>query len=89
MRSRWRRVDAAYYQAKNLPPVQLYKIGTVYFVRDGHHRVSVAREKGQEFIDAEVIEMVMVFFDRLKLPGVLHSLLDGRDAGIELLLVVK
>lgn len=55
--SRWRRVDAAYYQAKNLPPVQLYKIGTVYFVRDGHHRVSVAREKGQEFIDAEVIEV--------------------------------
>ncbi len=55
--SRWRRVDAAYYQTKNLPPVQLYKIGQVYFVRDGHHRVSVAREKGQEFIDAEVIEV--------------------------------
>jgi len=55
--SRWRRVDEAYYQAKNLPPVQLYKIGTAYFVRDGHHRVSVAREKGQEYIDAEVIEV--------------------------------
>jgi hypothetical protein len=35
----------------------LYKIGQVYFVRDGHHRVSVAREKGQEYIDAEVIEV--------------------------------
>jgi len=55
--SRWRRVDAAYYQSKNLPPVQLYKIGQVYFVRDGHHRVSVARDKGQEYIDAEVIEV--------------------------------
>lgn len=55
--SRWRRIDAAYIEAKNLPPIQLYKIGTAYFVRDGHHRVSVAREKGQEFIDAEVIEV--------------------------------
>jgi hypothetical protein len=55
--SRWRRVDEAYYEAKNLPPVQLYKIGETYFVRDGHHRISVAREKNQEFIDAEVIEV--------------------------------
>lgn len=55
--SRWRRVDAAYYQSKNLPPVQLYKVGDAYFVRDGHHRVSVARDRGQEFIDAEVIEV--------------------------------
>ncbi len=55
--SRWRKIDEAYYQAKNLPPVQLYKAGDVYFVRDGHHRVSVARDRGQEFIDAEVIEV--------------------------------
>ena len=55
--SRWRRVDEAYYAAKNLPPVSLYKIGDVYFVRDGHHRVSVAHEKNQEYIDAEVIEV--------------------------------
>jgi len=55
--SRWRKVDEAYYQAKNLPPVQLYKAGDAYFVRDGHHRVSVARDRGQEFIDAEVIEV--------------------------------
>jgi hypothetical protein len=39
-----------------LPPVQLYKVGDVYFVKDGNHRVSVARERGVEFIDAEVIE---------------------------------
>lgn len=56
-KSRWRRVDAAWYEEVDLPPVQLYKIGDVYFVRDGHHRVSVAREKGQEFIEAEVIEV--------------------------------
>jgi hypothetical protein len=56
-KSRWQSVDAAWYEAIDLPPVQLYKIGDVYFVRDGHHRVSVAREKEQEFIEAEVIEV--------------------------------
>jgi len=53
---RWQNVDRAYYQDIRLPPIQLYKVGDVYFVKDGNHRVSVAREKGQEFIDAEVIE---------------------------------
>jgi hypothetical protein len=53
---RWQNVDRAYYEDKQLPPIQLYKTGDVYFVKDGNHRVSVAREKGQEFIDAEVIE---------------------------------
>jgi len=41
----------------DLPPVELYQVGQVYFVRDGHHRISVARERGQEYIEAEVIEM--------------------------------
>ncbi len=41
---RWENVDLAYYQHKDLPPVVLYKVGQVYFVMDGHHRVSVARE---------------------------------------------
>lgn len=54
--SRWQKVDRAFYQDINLPPVVLYKVGDVYFVVDGHHRVSVAREQGQEFIDAEVRE---------------------------------
>jgi hypothetical protein len=53
---RWQNVDRAYYQDVNLPPIQLYKVGDVYFVKDGNHRVSVARERGQEYIDAEVIE---------------------------------
>src|SRR5512135_2813014 len=54
--SRWENIDLAYYQHKDLPPVLLYKVGQVYFVVDGHHRVSVAREQGQEDIDAEVRE---------------------------------
>ena len=53
---RWQNVDRAYYQDIQLPPIQLYKVGDVYFVKDGNHRVSVARERGQEYIDAEVIE---------------------------------
>jgi hypothetical protein len=53
---RWQKVDRAFYQEINLPPVVLYQVGEVYFVVDGHHRVSVAREQGQEFIEAEVRE---------------------------------
>jgi len=54
--NRWQSVDRAFYQEVSLPPVVLYKVGEVYFVVDGHHRVSVAREQGAEFIDAEVRE---------------------------------
>ena len=43
--SRWTKVDRAFYEDIHLPPVVLYKVGDVYFVVDGHHRVSVAREK--------------------------------------------
>lgn len=54
--SRWQNVDRAFYTDVSLPPVVLYKVGEVYFVVDGHHRVSVAREQGQEFIEAEIRE---------------------------------
>jgi hypothetical protein len=53
---RWRRVNRAWYEDISLPPVLLYKVGDVYFVVDGNHRVSVARDQGQEYIDAEVRE---------------------------------
>jgi hypothetical protein len=54
--NRWKSIDRAYYQDVVLPPIQLYKVGDIYFVKDGNHRVSVARERGVAFIDAEVIE---------------------------------
>ena len=54
--SRWESVDRAFYKEISLPPIVLYKVGQIYFVVDGHHRVSVAREQGQEFIEAEVRE---------------------------------
>jgi len=56
-RPRWESIDRATLTDVALPPVQLYKVGDVYFVKDGNHRVSVAKEKGAEFIDAEVIEL--------------------------------
>jgi len=56
-RSRWVSIDSAHYDDVILPPVELYKMGEVYFVRDGNHRVSVARDRGQEFVDAYVVEI--------------------------------
>ena len=53
---RWRSIARAYYDDVSLPPVKLYKIGDAYFVLDGNHRISVAWERGVEFVDAEVIE---------------------------------
>jgi hypothetical protein len=50
-------VDRAHISDVILPPIKLYEIGGVYFVRDGNHRVSVARMQGTEMIDAEVIEL--------------------------------
>ena len=57
MSGRWGRVDRAYHQGVELPAVSLYKIGETYFVRDGNHRVSVARYHGVAAIDAEVVEI--------------------------------
>ncbi|MDQ4077799.1 MAG: hypothetical protein M3220_16320 [Chloroflexota bacterium] len=56
-RSRWLSIDKAHYEDVPLPPVELYKIGDVYFVKDGNHRVSVARERDQAYIDAVVTEI--------------------------------
>ncbi len=55
---RWRKINRAFHQDVNLPPVSLYKVGDAYFVLDGNHRVSVAREHGIRFIDADVQEAV-------------------------------
>lgn len=57
VRSRWESVDKAHIQDVILPPIKLYKVGSYYFVRDGNHRVSVARMQGVAAIDAEVTEL--------------------------------
>ena len=57
LRRRWERVDEARLSDITLPPIQLYEIGGVYFVRDGNHRVSVAKAQGVEMVDAELISL--------------------------------
>jgi hypothetical protein len=57
LRERWVRVDMAHHSDTILPPIKLYELGGVYFVRDGNHRVSVAVAQNAEFIDAEVTKL--------------------------------
>ncbi len=57
LRQRWTSIDKTRYEDIILPPVRLYEMGGVYFVRDGNHRVSVARSMGQLEIDAEVTSL--------------------------------
>lgn len=57
MRERWEHVDEAVIKDIVLPPIKVYELGGLYFVRDGNHRVSVAKAKGVEFIDAEVVSL--------------------------------
>ncbi|MEX1019559.1 MAG: hypothetical protein WDZ49_07870 [Litorilinea sp.] len=54
---RWARVDEALNSLEGLPPVEVFKIGEVYFVKDGNHRVSVARANGLNHIEAYVTEL--------------------------------
>ncbi len=56
-KGRWVNIDKAHLQDIVLPPIEVYKVGEVYFVKDGNHRVSVARQRGQVFIDAYVTEI--------------------------------
>jgi hypothetical protein len=53
-RARWLSVARARLRGRALPPVALVQVGDVYFVRDGHHRVSVAQALGQTAVDATV-----------------------------------
>lgn len=54
---RWARVKAAMEEGGGLPPIEVYKVGDVYFVIDGNHRVSIARQEGATTIEARVIEV--------------------------------
>jgi hypothetical protein len=56
VRSRWQRLDAMARGAEGFPPIEAYKVGDVYFVVDGNHRVSVARQLGMATIEAFVTE---------------------------------
>lgn len=54
---RWARVQVAVTNPEGVPPIEVYQMGEVYFVRDGHHRVSVAQQLGATQIQAYVTEV--------------------------------
>jgi hypothetical protein len=58
LRLRWERVAMARRHAQDLPPIDVYRVGELHFVQDGHHRVSVARAMGDDEIDAHVTEVL-------------------------------
>jgi hypothetical protein len=53
-RGRWLSIAKARQQGRRLPPVVLVQVGDVYFVKDGHHRISVAKALGQRYVEAKV-----------------------------------
>ena len=58
VRTRWERIAAMMRRGESLPPIEVYRIGDAHFVRDGHHRVSVARALGIDELEAHVIEVL-------------------------------
>jgi hypothetical protein len=57
-RQRWAELDVAERGGAVMPPIEVLRVGSLHFVKDGHHRVSVARATGQEMIDADVTEVL-------------------------------
>ena len=58
--ARYKRLVEAFEKGVGLPPVELYKLGYGYYVLDGHHRVAVAKQVGQQWIDALVTEFLPI-----------------------------
>jgi hypothetical protein len=57
VRARWERIAAARRRGEAMPPIDVYRISGLHFVKDGHHRVSVARAHGDTDIEARVREV--------------------------------
>ena len=57
VRERWQRINTAQRRGESMPPIDVYRIGELHFVKDGHHRVSVARALREKDINARVTEV--------------------------------
>jgi hypothetical protein len=57
-RGRWERIDVAHRKGEAMPPIEAYRVGDLYFVKDGHHRVSVAHSLGLDVIEGYVTEIL-------------------------------
>lgn len=86
MQERWSRVYAQASGMMGLPPIEVYKVGDVYFVRDGNHRVSVARQLGAKTIQAHVTELPTSIALR---PGMSEQELDNVTAYAEFLDITR
>lgn len=86
MQERWSRVYAQASGMMGLPPIEVYKVGDVYFVRDGNHRVSVARQLGAKTIQAHVTELPTSIALR---PGMSEEELDNVTAYAEFLDITR
>jgi hypothetical protein len=60
VRERWERLALAQRRGESIPPIDVYRVGGLHFVKDGHHRVSIAIATGQRAIDAYVTEVQTV-----------------------------
>jgi hypothetical protein len=58
VRERWERINLAQRKGQAMPPIDVYRIGELHFVKDGHHRVSVAHALGHRDISAYVTEVL-------------------------------
>ena len=58
VRSRWEQLALAERRGAAIPPIEVYRVGGLHFVSDGHHRVSIAAATGQQTIDAYVTEVL-------------------------------
>lgn len=58
VRERWERLALAQRRGEPIPPIEVYRVGDMHFVRDGHHRVSIALATGRTLIDAYVTEIL-------------------------------
>ena len=58
LRERWQGINLAQRSGRGMPPITVYRIGDLHFVRDGHHRVSVALALGYDVIEADVTEVL-------------------------------
>lgn len=68
LRERWQRLALAQRRGESIPPIEVYRVGDMHFVLDGHHRVSVAHALGLKTIDAYVTEVLT----RLSPGGIRH-----------------
>jgi hypothetical protein len=58
VRERWEQLALAQRRGAAIPPIEVYRVGDLHFVNDGHHRVSIAAATGQQTIDACITELL-------------------------------